>query len=209
MTDGDRDRLWALFSGKENPATEIAHTLRRRREMIRRQGHRTVNLVERYTVDGHGFLASRHTTHTIRAIEDGIDIYIFNHEPQASRIDVVYGGSVGRKYEYGGGLRSVEIQLDRSLIKDETIGLDYHTHFDQGAIRLTEVRRAAFARVENVDLAVRFEGDAAPHHAWWCVWDDHIDGDPVNERRVDIVEGSIRQFVRSMEETVVGFRWSW
>jgi hypothetical protein len=208
MTESDRDRLWEIFSGKETPTSEISHTLRHRREMISRQCHRTANLVERYTVDSEGALSSRHTIQTIRAIEDRVDIYIFNHEPPASRVDVIYGGRPGKRYEYGGGLRSVEIELHRSLMKDDTIGLEYYTYFDQGATWLTEVRRPAFARVENVDLAVTFEG-TAPRHAWWCVWEDHLDGGPVEERQVDIVNGSIRQFVRSIEETVVGFRWAW
>lgn len=162
--------------------------------------------MKRYKVDSRGYLSSRHTTHTIRAIEDSVDIYIFNHEPQTSQVDVVHGGSIGRRYEYGGGLCSVEIQLDRSLMKDDTIGLEYYASFDHGATRQTEVRRAAFARVENIDLAVTFEG-LAPREAWWCVWDDHLDGVPVEERPVDVVKGSIRHFVRSIEETVVGFRW--
>jgi hypothetical protein len=67
MAESDRDRLWALFSGKERLASEIAHTLRRRREMIRRQGHRTVALVERYTVDRSRLLGfAAHDTHDSR-----------------------------------------------------------------------------------------------------------------------------------------------
>jgi hypothetical protein len=208
MTKTDRDRLWDIFSGKEEPGSEISHTLRRRREMLRRQCHRTVNLVERYTVNSDGALSSRHTIQTIRAIEDGVDIYIFNHEPPASHVDVIYGGRLGKKYEYGDGLCSVEIELHRSLTKDDTIGLDYRTYYDQGVASMTEVRRTAFARVENIDLAVTFEG-LAPRYAWWCVWDDHLDGQPVEERRVDIINGAVRLFVGSIEETVVGFRWAW
>jgi hypothetical protein len=208
MTQSDRDRLWEIFSGKEKPGSEISHTLRRRREMVRRQCHRTANLVERYTVNSGGILNSRHTMQTIRAIEDGVGIYIFNHVPSASLVDVVYGGRLGKRYEYDDGLCGVEIELDRSLMKDDTIGLDYRTYFDQGATLWTEVRRTAFARVENIDLAVTFEG-AAPRHVWRCVWDDHLDGRPVEEWQVDIVKGSVRQFVTSIEETVVGFRWAW
>lgn len=208
MIQSDKDRLWEIFSGKENPGSEISHTLRRRREMLRRQCHRTVNLVERYTVDSLRHVKSRHTMHTIRAIEDGVDIYIFNHEPQASRVEVTYGGKTGNKYEYGGGLCSVEIRLDQPLLKGDTTGLEYYTHFNRNSTPLTEVRRAAFARVENIDLAVRFDG-ATPRHAWLCVWDDHLDGEPVDERRVEIYKGSIRQFVKSVEETVIGFRWIW
>lgn len=208
MSKADSDRLWAIFSGCFGSPSEIAHTLRDRREMIRRQRHRTANLVERYRVDRCGTLSTRRTTHTIRAVEDGVDVYVFNHESFARRVEVIYGGSIGRQHRYGGGLYCVEIHLERPLNKNDTIGLDYRTFFGPARTQVTEVRRAAFARVENLDLAVRFEG-AAPRLAWWCVWDDHLEGAPVEERPVELERGSIRQFIRSAEETVVGFRWTW
>jgi hypothetical protein len=208
MTQSDKDRLWEIFSGKEIPGSEISHTLRRRREMLRRQCHRTVNLVERYTVNDLGYLTSRHTMHTIRAIEDGVDMYIFNHESQTSSVHVIYGGNAGTRHEYGNGLCGTEIDLIRVLMKDDTIGLEYYTNFDKEKAHLNEVRRAAFARVENIDIAVRFQ-NSVPRQAWMCVWDDHLDGNPVDERQVEIINGSIREFVRSIEETVIGFRWTW
>lgn len=208
MTISDKERLWELFSGNGKSGSEISHTLKRRREMLRRQCHRTVNLVERYVVDEAGYLTLRRTAHTIRAVEDGVDRYIFNHEPEVADVEVVFGGELGKRYEYGGGLCSVEINLDRPLAKGDTVGLEYLATFEHVESRLTEVRRAAFARVENVDLAVTFLR-APPRWASWCVWDDQIEGEPLEERRIDVINGSIRQFVESIEETVVGFRWHW
>ncbi|MFJ7215718.1 hypothetical protein [Amycolatopsis sp. NPDC098790] len=207
MTDTDRLHLREVYDGRHTPTSEIAHTLRSRREMIRGQRHRTMNLVERYDVTD-GRLSVRRTVHTIRAIEDGVDIYLFNHEPEASRIDVAYGGRLGQSHEYGGGLRSVEIELDRPLRKDETTALEYAAAFDRRSAGLTEVRRAAFARAENVDIAVEFSG-RVPRRVWWCVWSDHLEGSPVYEEPVEFVNSATRRFVRSMEDTVVGFRWEW
>jgi hypothetical protein len=209
MDEGDESRLWATFSGKENPGLGISHTLRRRREMIRRQCHRTVSLVERYRVGANGSLAVRRTLHTIRAVEDGVDIYIFNHEPQASNIQVLHGGDIGRRHEYGGGLFSVEIILDKPLAKSEATALEYRTYFAPGFVCPAEVRRAAFARAENIDLAVDFDGPRRPQRAWWCVWDDHFGGNPVQESAVSFRNGAIRRYVPFIEETVVGFRWEW
>src|SRR5690349_5247080 len=96
---GDAAHLWAALSGKKDSDYGISHTLSRQLEMVRRQCHRTLSLVEHYVVGTDGSLLVRRTHHTIRAIEDGVDIYLFNHEPQASRIEVQHGGSVGRKYE--------------------------------------------------------------------------------------------------------------
>ncbi|MEW2145287.1 hypothetical protein AB0869_20995 [Micromonospora vinacea] len=206
MDEEDRRRLWELFSGKNTSSGGIYNTLRQRRELIRRQRHRTVSLAERYSVGSQGVLLERRTLHTIRATEDGISSYIFNHEPEASQIDVVHGGRLGESFEYGGGLRSVEISLDRPLAKAETTALEYCTYFE--AVRRLEVRRAAFARTENVDLAVEFKA-AEPKAAWWCVWDDHIEGAPIKESRILLNRGSIRKYIPYIEETVVGFRWEW
>ncbi|MGW5743938.1 hypothetical protein [Amycolatopsis sp. NPDC003861] len=207
MTETDRTHVREVYEGRHTPTSEIAHTLRSRREMIRGQRHRTINLVERYDVID-GCLNVRRTVHTIRAIEDGVDIYLFNHEPEASRVEVAYGGQLGQSHEYGRGLRSVEIKLDRPLQKDKTAALEYFAVFDQRSAGLTEVRRAAFARVENADIAVAFTG-VVPRRVWWCIWADHLGGSPVEEKPIELVNSATRRFVASMEDTVVGFRWEW
>jgi hypothetical protein len=209
MEDGDTNRLWEIYDGKTSDSFGISHTLQRHREMIRRQRHRTLSLVERYMVDRNGAMILRRTHHTIRAIEDGVDIYIYNHEPEASAVQVVHGGNIGHHYTYGDGLTSVEIALDRRLAVGETTVLEYRTLFTGRTIHLTEVRRAAFGRCENVDFAVEFNDLKTPMNAWWCAWDDHFDGACVMTRPVDIRNGVIRQFVPYIEETVVGFRWEW
>jgi hypothetical protein len=209
MDEGDENRLWDTFTGRESAALGISHTLRRRREMIRRQCHRTVSLIERYSVDRYGSLLVRRTHHTIRAIEDGVDIYIFNHEPQAAAVEVIHGGRLGNRYKYGGGLTSAEIILDKPLRKTESTVLEYQTRFTPSSTLLTEVRRAAFARSENIDLAVEFDKVKIPQNAWWCAWDDHFGGARVVETPIEIHKGAIRKFLPYIEETVVGFRWVW
>lgn len=209
MRDDDSNRLWAIFSGSGDIRSGVTHTLRRRREMVRRQCHRTVSIFERYVVDQNGFLVVRRTLHTIRAVEDGVDMYIFNHEPEASRIEVIHGGEIGGRYEYGGGLVSVEILLDRPLGKAENTALEYRTYFEPGLTRRTEVRRAAFARAENVDLAVEFDNARMPRNAWWCIWDDHFGGNVIEENFMRFRNGAVRKYVRFIEEAVVGFRWEW
>jgi hypothetical protein len=209
MDEADESRLWAVFAGKKSDAAGISHTLQRRREMIRRQCHRTVSLVERYSIDRYGCLLMRRTHHTIRAVEDGVDIYIFNHEPQASTIQVVHGGRPGNSYEYGGGLTSVEIILDKPLGNGESTVLEYRTHFNPRSVKMTEVRRAAFARSENIDLAIEFDELKVPERAWWCAWDDHFGGSRIVEEPIALCNRTIRKFLPYIEETVVGFRWDW
>jgi hypothetical protein len=209
MDEGDGNLLWAMFTAGENRMAGISHTLRQRREMIRRQRHRTVSLIERYSIDRYGSLILRQTHHTIRAIADGVDVYIFNHEPQASAVQVVHGGRLGNAFEYGGGLTSVEIILDEPLRKAESTVLEYRTHFAPRSTRITEIRRAAFARSENIDIAIQFDEQMIPRSAWWCAWDDHFDGVRAVDEPIEICGSVIRKFVPYIEETVVGFRWNW
>lgn len=209
MDEGDEGLLWANHSGNRTEVDGVSHTLLRRREMVRRQCHRTVSLVERYLVDQYGSLLLRRTHHAIRAVEDGVDVYIFNHEPQARAIEVVHGGELGSHYEYGDGLTSEEIVLDRPLKRGESTVLEYRTHFTSRSAYLTEVRRAIFARSENIDFAVEFSEHRIPRNVWWCAWDDHIGGGIVREESVNIRKGAIRKFLPYAEEAIVGFRWDW
>jgi hypothetical protein len=104
-------------------------------------------------------------------------------------------------------LTSVEILLCRPLGKGESTVLEYRTYFAAQSNHITEVRRAAFARSENVDFAVEFDNSKIPRCAWWCAWDDHFDGRRVVEAPIDIRNGTVRQFLPYMEDAVVGFSW--
>ncbi|MBW5420625.1 hypothetical protein GKQ77_03445 [Streptomyces sp. BG9H] len=205
----DADHLWATYTAEQGFTSGITHTLRRRREMVRRQRHRTVSLVERYFVDETGSLQLRSTFHTIRAIEDGVDLYIFNHEPQASEIEVLHGGMLGTRHVYGGGLIGQEIIFTRPLTRSQTTALEYRTHFAAAKSFTNEVRRAAFARTEHVDLAVKFPVDRIPRHVWWCVWDDHLGGAAIRQDPMTLQNGTARYYVPFIEETSVGFTWEW
>jgi hypothetical protein len=203
----DQGRLWEAFEGYRDPRG-VSRTLRRQRQLARRQRHRTVSLFERYLVNGDRSLVRRSTAHTIQAAEDGVSTYIFNHEPAADRVEVIFGGRLGERLRYGDGLHAVEIVLDHELRQWESTSLEYRTHFRASTQFPTEVRRPAFARARNIDLAVHFDG-ALPRHAWWCVWSDHIDGNPLWEAPERICGTSIRRYVPFIENTVVGFRWEW
>jgi hypothetical protein len=203
----DQARLWETFDGYCDPRG-VARTLRRQRQLARRQRHHTVSLFERYLVTGDRSLVMRSTAHTIQAAEEGVVAYIFNHEPAAEWIEVIYGGRLGERLQYGDGLQAVEIVLDHELRQWESTSLEYRTHFRAGTQFPTEVRRPAFARARNIDLAVQFDG-APPRRAWWCVWSDHVDGNPLQEAPETILGASIRRYVPFIEQTVVGFRWEW
>lgn len=206
MDDADSDRLWRALTGPDAAVPRTAaRTPPRGHEMIFPQRHRTMNLVERYVVEEGRYLRSRHTTQTIRAVEDNVWFYLFNHEPEARGVDVLHGGRPGRSHEYGSGLRGIEIELERPLRQGETAALDYRTHFGGRRTHRTEVRRPVHARVENVDVAVAFTGQP-PRRVWWCVWTDHLADEPAEQLPIRIDGGTARCFVSSLDAEA-GFRW--
>ncbi|WP_378241833.1 hypothetical protein [Amycolatopsis speibonae] len=206
MDVADSDRLWRALASPDTAApSTTARIPARGRAMIFPQRHRTVNLVERYVVEEGRYLRGRHTTQTLRAVDDNVWFYLFNHEPEARGVDVLHGGRPGRSHEYGRGLRGIEIELERPLRRGETAALDYRTHFGGPRTQRTEVRRPVHARVENVDLAVAFKG-RPPRRVWWCVWTDHLADEPAEQRPVRIDGGRARCFVSSLDAEA-GFRW--
>jgi len=173
--------------------------------MIFPQRHRTVNLVERYVAEEGHYLRSRHTTQTIRAVEDDVWFYLFNHEPEARGVEVLHGGRPGRSHDYGNGLRAIEIELERPLRQGETAALDYRTRFGGAANPPDGVRRPVHARVENVDVAVAFAGRMS-RQVWWCVWTEHRAGEPLEEFPMRNDGGTVRCFVSALD-AVASFRW--
>ncbi|MGW1203966.1 hypothetical protein [Streptomyces cyaneofuscatus] len=208
MKDEDRRYLHAAHSGKPFGPAGVSHTLQHPVKLAMPQRHRTVALVERYEINSVGALTSRFTTQMIRAAEDGVSAYFFGHEAEVSDVEILRGGRLGKRYEYGGGLRGVEILLGAPLAESEVTTLEYRTTFVPRPTRTREVRRTAFARAENVSLSVRFADRRGPRQAWQCVWDAPLGVRPVREEALGPEDASLYRFFPFIEETVVGFRWT-
>ncbi len=208
MTEGDAARLRETLKGSA-PPPGISNTLRTETKLARRQRHRTISLMERYVFGPAGTLSTRHTRQMIRAVEDGVESYIFNHEPEVQAIDVLQGGRLGRRFEYGEGLKGVEILLETPLDTSQVAALEYDATFRESPASPTQVRRAAYARAEQFSLTVQFSESRKPREAWWCVWDDHFAHLPLEERPVSLRENSLVNYLPYLEQAVVGFRWGW
>jgi hypothetical protein len=64
-------------------------------------------------------------------------------------------------------------------------------------------------RLENFEMRVEFHPDMLPAGVWWGVWDG-LDGGIVEREPVSLGgQFEVHRFLRSIEKTVVGFRWSW
>lgn len=211
LSDQDAQKLWATFSGDViGPLDAIVDTVPVPRPMGKRQWHRTMTLFERYSFGRDRSYIQRRTMQVIQAIEDGVDSYLFNHEPFASHISVLYGGHLGEHYEYGGGLVSDDIMFGRTLQIGQRIAIEYETFFDPGVHRPTEVRRPVRARVENLDFAIQFEPEQLPKQVWFCAWPDHYLGDPVLNEPLSLdAAGAAHRFVTYAQQAVLGFRWEW
>ncbi|TCJ35199.1 hypothetical protein [Parafrankia sp. BMG5.11] len=209
MDEGDADHLRAMFAGTSAEINGISSTVRQPRSMARRQWHRTLSLFERYHIDARGYLVERRTMHTILALENNVDRYLFNHEPTVVDIQVIRGGQLGRRYEYSNGLCAHDIDFGYSLSRGQSYSFEYSAFYAEADRRL-EIRRPARARSENIDIAVCFQPELAPRRIWWSVWEDHYDGGPVDEDPVQL-DGSLiaRRYVSFIEQTVVGFRWEY
>lgn len=210
MDERDERSLWATLANDRDARTGISHTITTNRKLALRQRHRTIALFERYTIAADRSFETRRTLHTIMALEDGVDVYPFNHEPAIERIEVAYGGTLGQGYLHGNGLHTAVITLDHELRTGETASLEYLTHYPPSGYSATEIRRPAHGRSENVDIAVQFSEAALPTAVYWAVWFDHHDGGPVRDEPVPLHgQRSAHRFLRFIEETVVGFRWKW
>ena len=74
----------------------------------------------------------------------------------------------------------------------------------------TEVRRTAYGRTQNVDIALKFEASQLPAKLLWTIWTDELNDRAMQQEPAYLNEhGTVHRFVPFIEETVVGFRWEW
>ena len=177
--------------------------------------HQTVSLHDHVYVGADGRVARARTLQVIEAIADGLDRIPYLYDTNALTLEVGQGcGEVcAELYQISEGVYATTIPLARELSAGETISLEYVTTYrypgnlDDPHER--EFRRAVMRRLENLDMRVEFHPDMLPVRIWWAVWDG-VNGDMVEREQVP--PGSqyeVHRYLRSVEKTVAGFRWSW
>jgi hypothetical protein len=108
---------------------------------------------------------------------------------------------------------ATHILLARTLQQGETTALDYWLTFRSPdgpeSPSEREYRRAVMRQMENLDIRVEFHPDKLPAQVWWAHWDG-VEGGILGEEQVILdAEHSVQRFLRSLDKTVVGFRWAW
>jgi hypothetical protein len=203
MEEDDQEALWQTLTGDN---VEVG-TVRRPRTLGKPQWHQTRALFEHWYIGQESVLLRRRTVQCIEAREDGVDSYLYNHEPYATQIEVIHGGRLGRHYEYGDGLISDDIVLDQVLTKGDRAAIEYQTFYESGR-KISEVRRPSRKRTENVALHVHFDKSDLPKRVWFATWDDHYLGSHVRQVPLSLSDdGSAAYCLAYMEHSVVGFRW--
>lgn len=202
--------LWAAFAGLTDPGTDAGSgTPRGGPALILPQRHRTLALFERYRFDATGSLVEQRSLQVIAAQEDGVGVYPWVLRSDAAERTVLTGGKAGAQHAYSSRLTLTEVELDRTLNRAQRHALDLVATFPTGQ-PVQEVRRAARAKAENVDLMIFFDPDRPPRDPRWTVWSTHEGGLVVDEQPVTLsADGVLHRFLPVVHHAVVGFRWTW
>ena len=221
ISDGEADRLRRLWEGSgrisvlSGQRAVRASTEVDLRAALGPRRHQTVSLHDYVSVGADGRVNRTRTLQVIEAIVDGLDSIPYLYDTSALTLEVGQGcGDVsGELQQISKDVYATTIPLARELAAGETISLEYVTTYrypgnlDDPHER--EFRRAVMRRLENFDMRVEFHQDMLPARIWWAVWDG-VDG-PILEREPASLGGQyeVQRYLRSVEKTVVGFRWSW
>jgi len=221
ISDADASRLWRLWEGSgrisvlSGPRAVRATTEEDLRAALGPRRHQTVSLHDHVHVGSDGRIARTRTLQVIEAITDGLDSIPYLYDTSALTLEVGQGcGDVsGELKQISADVYATMIPLARELTAGETISLEYVTTYrypgnlDDPHER--EFRRAVMGRLENFDIRVEFHQDMLPASIWWAVWDG-LEGRIVERESVSVgSQHEVHRYLRSVEKTVVGFRWSW
>jgi hypothetical protein len=221
ISDAEADRLWRLWEGSgtisvlSGPKALTPRTEDELRAAIGPRRHQTLSLHDHLTVGANGLPVRNRTLQVIEAVTDGLDQIPFLYDTKAVTLEVGQGCAdlPGDLFQVSEDLYVTYISLARTLAAGETTTLEYWvTHQypgDPDDPHEREYRRAVMGRLENFDMRVEFDPDRLPAGIWWATWDG-VDGDVLEEEPVSLdSQFSVHRYLRFIEKTVAGFRWTW
>lgn len=214
-------RLWRLWEGSGRISVLIGQRAvgskaeTELRSVLGPRRHQTVSMHDHVYVGSDGRVARDRTLQVVEAIADGLDRIPYLYDTNALTLEVGQGcGAVsGELYQVSADVYATTIPLARELSAGETISLEYLTTYrypgNLNDPHEREFRRAVMRRLENLDMRVEFHPDRLPASICWAVWDG-VHGDMVEREQVPLgSQYEVHRYLRSVEKTVVGFRWSW
>ncbi|MFE3581208.1 hypothetical protein [Streptomyces vinaceus] len=188
----------------------VTHTLRVPQYLPLRQRHRTVSVFERHVIGRGGAPVRHRTTRAVMACEDGVGVFPCRLPPGAVDVTVLRGARTGARREFPGSTPVVELVFPAALAAGQIASLEYEVAYAPRLGPVTEYRRVAHARADNLDLVVEFPLSLRPARVWWATWDDHQGGSALSESPARLAaDGSVHRFVPALEHAAAGFRWTW
>jgi len=221
VSESETDRLWRLWSGSAMISVLAgSHAVPPQAEMslVRVLGprrHQTLSMHDHVHVDADGRLERTRTIQVIEAIAAGLDRFPFLYDTSALTIEAGQGcsGLSGELRQVGPDVFATEIMLAKTLDLGDTITLEYWVSYrlpgDLADPSEREYRRGVLRHMENYDMRIEFDPARLPAQLWWASWDG-VDGDVKDKQEVRLdSQHAAQRYLRSLERTVVGFRWRW
>jgi hypothetical protein len=221
FTDDEADRLRKLWNG--TGAIRVlsgSHAVPQQSELtihdaLGPRRHQTVTMHDHVHVDADGRIERVRTLQVIEATMADTDRIPYLYDTSSLTVEAGEGcaGLSGELRQVGEDVFATEILLARSLGLGETTTIEYATTFrfpgNLADPREREYRRGVLGSLENYDLRVEFHADRLPAAVWWVSWDG-VDGPALTEDRVVLDSlHAAQRYLRSLQRTVVGFRWRW
>jgi hypothetical protein len=221
FTDDEADRLRKLWNG--TGAIRVlsgSHAVPRQSELTIHEAlgprrHQTLTMHDHAYVDADGRIERVRTMQVIEATVADTDRIPYLYDTSSLTVEVGEGcaGLSGELRQVSENVFATEILLAKPLGLGETTTVEYATTFrfpgnlaDPGE---REYRRGVLGSLENYDLRVEFHPDRLPAAVWWVTWDG-VDGPMLTEERVVLDSlHAAQRYLRSLQRTVVGFRWQW
>lgn len=213
LADHDAELLWRLWEGSAGKRVQAGPRAMQpaRSAALGPLQHQTLALHDHHYLGADGLPARQRTLHVIEAMVDGLDHIPFRFDSPDLKLEVGQGCSCvsGPFRRISDVLYTTDIVLAKPLALGETLTLEYWMVFHFSEPPALDYRRAARARMENVDIRVEFHPDRLPRGTWWATWDG-VEGDVVEQVPAQLdSQHSVHHFLRALQNAVVGFHWRW
>jgi len=221
FSDDEARRLWRLYEGSgmitvlSGPRAVTPRTEEELHAAIGPRRHQTLSMHDHVNVGPGGQLHRARTLQVIEALVDGLDRIPFLYDTKALTLEVGQGCTQlsGDLYQVSEDVFGTHIYLAKVLRAGETATLEYWVTYQYPESTFDpqqrEYRRGVMRRLENFDMRVEFHPDKLPAHVWWAVWNG-VGGEILEEEPVALdQQNSVHRYLRFIERTVVGFRWTW
>ncbi|HEY7145381.1 MAG TPA: hypothetical protein VH637_14155 [Streptosporangiaceae bacterium] len=219
--DEESSRLWRMWQGTggisvlSGPRAMPSDKMAQVAAVLGPRRHQTVSMHDHVFTGEDGRLARTRTLQVVEAVAEGLDRIPYLYDTNTLALEVGQGcrQPSGPLYQIRDGVFAIDIPLTKTLAQGETLTLEYWTvyHYPGNLDdpQECEFRRATLGRLENFDMRVQFHPGKLPAAIWWSAWDG-VDGDIIESEAVTPdSQHSVHRYMRFLERTVVGFRWSW